>query len=88
MRARLSPECFEYLLKGNFLGQREKALFNGATRTGENYLVEMSDDDADVVRDACGEHLQRVGFDAEYNTTPEGKTLEKLVDLFFVRRSA
>jgi hypothetical protein len=58
-----------------------------AKQTGECYFVEIGDEDADTIRDACGEHLQRVGFDADYNPTPEGEMLEKLVDLFLVRRT-
>jgi hypothetical protein len=87
MQVQLSPGLFEYLLKGNFISQREQSLLMGATRTGESYLIELADDDADVIRDACGEHLQRVGFDADYNPTAEGAMLEQLIDLFLVRRS-
>jgi len=56
-----------------------------ANRSDKDYLVDLSDDDADAIRDACGEHLQRVGFDADYGPTREGRMLEELVDLLLVR---
>ena len=87
MQVRFGPELFEYVLKGDFLGQRERDLFMRALRRGEGYLLEVEADEADAIRDACGEQLQRVGFDADYNPTRDGEMLEKLVDLFLVRQS-
>jgi hypothetical protein len=86
MRVRLSPQLFEYALQGNFLGERERALLMNASRSDQSYVVDLSDDDADAIRDASGEHLQRVGFDGDYRPTLEGRMLEELVDLLQVRQ--
>lgn len=84
MQVRLGPELFEYVLKGNFLGSRERMFFMQAEQRGACYVVEVDAAGADAIRDACGEHLQRIGFDADYKLTPAGEMLEKLVDLFLV----
>ena len=84
MQVRLGPELFEYVLKGNFLEQRGRALLMRAAQRGETYLIEIDADEADAIRDACGEELQRVGFDADYKLTRDGEMLEKLVDLFLI----
>jgi hypothetical protein len=83
MQVRLTSEEFEYLLKCTFLGQAERSLLMKATRTGENYLVDVSVEEADSIRDACGEQLQRAGFDEKYAATTEGAILERLIDKFF-----
>ena len=45
--------------------------------------ISVSSDEANVLRDLCGERLQTHGFDKEYNPTEEGKRLENLVDKLF-----
>ncbi len=45
----------------------------------------LSAEEADDLRDACGEQLQRVGFDQDYSPTKEGKLLEALIDKLLVR---
>jgi len=43
----------------------------------------ISDDDADQLRDLCGERLQTHGFDRNYEPTAEGHRLEALIDTLF-----
>ena len=44
----------------------------------------LSDEEADELRDLCGERLQTHGFDHHYSVTPEGRRLERLIDALFV----
>jgi hypothetical protein len=46
--------------------------------------VELSLEDADQLRDLCGERLQTHGFGADYEVTEEGARLEKLIDELFI----
>jgi hypothetical protein len=84
MKVVLNTRLFEYLLRSSFLSPRERALIMMAAPSEKGYCIEVSDGDADAIRDACGEQLQRVGFGVDYKTTPEGEMLEQLVDAFFV----
>jgi hypothetical protein len=49
------------------------------------YVADVSPEEADSIRDACGEQLQRVGFDEDYKPTKESAVLEALIDTLFVR---
>lgn len=44
----------------------------------------LSDDDADALRDRCGDRLQTHGFDGNYAPTQDGRTLESLIDKLFI----
>lgn len=46
--------------------------------------TELNDDEADELRDLCGERLQTHGFDDKYDPTDEGVKLESLIDKLFV----
>ena len=45
---------------------------------------QLSDDQIDALRDACGERLQVAGFDENYAATTEGAALEDLIDRLFL----
>ena len=85
MRVRLTADEIEYLRNGGFLDEAAKMALMRGTFSGEEYLAELSPDDADAIRDACGEQLQRVGFDQDYKPTKEGATLEGLIDKLLIR---
>jgi hypothetical protein len=53
----------------------------------ENHLViiEVDEDTADELRDWASDELQRKGFDINYELTLEGKILESLIDVFYVK---
>lgn len=38
---------------------------------------------ANRLRNLCGDRLQEIGFDENYDPTPEGKILEDLIDKLF-----
>ena len=84
MNVKLNREEFEYLYQGNFMTHE---LLEKITKAflieNDFYLLEISDEDADTIRDICGEQLQKVGFDGDYNPTREGNILERLIDKFY-----
>ncbi|MFI5334210.1 MAG: hypothetical protein ACHQT8_03465 [Chlamydiales bacterium] len=74
---------YQYLCHAPFLtDDLRKTLFASETHD-DMFLLKISQDQADELRDLCGEQLQLVGFDAKYNPTSEGKLLESLIDKFY-----
>jgi len=71
--------------------ERDVLLSHSETEVLARRLLERSvplflsgtDEDMDLLRDACGELLQRIGFDEEYVPTHEGELLERLIDKLF-----
>lgn len=45
---------------------------------------EISDDQADELRDCCTDRLDEIGFDENYELTTDGEKLEELVDKLFI----
>jgi hypothetical protein len=76
----LTQEEYEFLLNENFLSEY---LIDALKNIDVNYNLNINEDDADSIRDECGEHLQIVGFDKNDNPKPKGIILEKLIDKFF-----
>jgi hypothetical protein len=86
LRVRLTSEEFEYLQSGRLLVESTAdILARGVHLDTGDYILDVSTDQADRLRDAAGEALQRLGFDGNYKPTKEGTLLEGLVDRFFVR---
>lgn len=80
---KLKNEEFNYLNTASFLDEKwRKLLSNAHNKNGKTY-IEISDDNADDLRDQLGEQLQKAGFDLNYNLTKEGVILESLIDLLF-----
>jgi len=48
-------------------------------------VITLTDEEADLLRDKCGELLQEIGFDINYNLTKEGKVLENLIDKLLIK---
>ncbi len=46
--------------------------------------IELTDDEADLLRDLCGERLQTHGFGANYVPNQEGIILEELIDDLYI----
>ncbi len=80
-KIRLSTKEFNFLYKDNLL--RSKFDFVNAKKVGVGYHISITDEEADELRDLCGEQLQIIGFDEKYGLTEEGKILEALIDKFF-----
>lgn len=83
LHVRLSAAEFDYCSKKDVLPGRLRALVGQAVSKESVHMIELSDEDADAIRDCCGDKLQEVGFGTDYELTPEGAILESLVDKFF-----
>src|SRR5512136_2952361 len=84
LRVRLEIKELNYLLNKNLVpAELERKLTSIAKESGENAFLHLTDEEADSLRDACGEQLQRIGFDKDYEPTDEGTILEDLIDKFF-----
>ena len=51
----------------------------------KKYTLILQEDDADLIRDLCGKNLQLYGFDKKYQPTKEGRLLEELIDILYVK---
>jgi hypothetical protein len=67
----------------SFLPINLAKLIESAVRLGSAFKIDLPAEVADEIRDACGEQLQRVGFDERYEPTEAGNIWETLVDKFF-----
>lgn len=83
MRVRFTSSEFEYLRARNLLAG--DAIARAMPVADGGCLIDMATEEADGLRDAVGEELQRVGFDEKYHATAEGSLLEALVDKLLVR---
>jgi len=79
----LNKNEYNYLCRASFLTSRLQALPFLIEHHEDKYLLKISQNQADEIRDLCGEQLQLVGFDEKYELTSEGKILESLIDKFF-----
>lgn len=84
MRITLTKAELDCLSNGDFLADEFLDMISAAEPAGDKFVLSLDEDDADEIRDACGEHLQVVGFDAAYNPTATGQILESLIDKLFV----
>ena len=80
----LNRSEYNYLCQASFLEDKYRKLLFSSNQQDEKYSLKISEDQADEIRDLCGQQLQAVGFDIKYELTSEGKILESLVDKFFV----
>jgi hypothetical protein len=80
----LNQNEFAYLCKASFLPDRFRKLFFSSVRKKKSFLLNISEEQADEIRDLCGDQLQLVGFDERYEPTTEGLILESLMDKFYV----
>jgi len=60
---KLNQDEYNYLCKASFLPDRLRQLFFLTEREENAYMLNISEDQADEIRDLCGEQLQLVGFD-------------------------
>lgn len=54
-------------------------------RESQFVVIEIDEKTADEIRDWASVELQRKGFNLNYELTPEGKILEELIDLFYIK---
>ena len=66
------------------LPEKLRNVADSARRSGHKWLLNISEEDADEIRDLCGDRLVEVGFDERYEPNKAGLLLEGLVDKFFI----
>lgn len=84
LKIELNRNEYYYLCQASFLEDQYRKLLFPSQQQGDMYTLIISEEQADEIRDLCGERLQIAGFDEKYELTQEGKILESLVDKFFV----
>lgn len=65
------------------ISENQQVLVKGNPLPNGKVMVEGDEEAFSTLRECCGEYLLVVGFDQDYNLTPEGKTLEDLIDKFY-----
>lgn len=82
---KLNCDEFFYITSHGFLPNEMVEMINRSyEKKGSNYLLNISEDAADQLRDLFSDQLQVVGFDENYNLTKEGQMIENLIDSFFI----
>jgi hypothetical protein len=84
IKIELNKNEYDYLRYASFLTKNYQNLILSSTQVENGYLLKVSCEEADEIRDLCGEQLQLVGFNKEYNLTLEGAILESLIDKFYI----
>ena len=85
MKTKLSKEEFELLSSGGLPDKLLEKVLQASPQGRGFYILEVSDDEADEIRDYCGEQLLKRGFDENYDPTKAGRLLESLIDKFYVQ---
>ena len=84
-KIKLTISEYNYLLKTAFLSKHLKdELQKSAYPSNNETYLELDEELIDSIRDECGEYLQTIGFDKDYNITKEGELLESLIDKFYL----
>lgn len=82
---KLNNQEFNYLTSSNFLpNELNRMVRSSIEKYDHKYLLVISEEEVDILRDFFGEQLQMEGFDEGYELTKQGEILESLIDKFFV----
>jgi len=80
---RLSGSQVAYLKSARFLEPSLTQIVEAAEALeGDSHIVRVARDVAEQFRAAFTDRLAKVGFDAQYELTDEGRMLEDLIDRF------
>ena len=82
IRIKLNKNEYQYLHRMKFISKSSAIISNPKEK--DILIFECTEDQADEIRDKCGEKLQFVGFNEKYELTEEGILLETLIDKFFI----
>ena len=85
MLIELTDDEQQILLTSVPLPENLRSIVDSARQSGRTWLLDISEDDADEIRDLCGDRLVEVGLDERYEPNKAGLLLEGLVDKFFIR---
>ena len=84
IKIELNKPEYTYLCHAMFIQERHREVLFSAQQINDIHLIIISEDQANEIRDSCGEQLQIAGFDEKYELTSEGEILESLIDKFFI----
>ena len=83
-RIQLSRDQLEYLQCSSFLpAPLVKIVHTWQLKSSDLFFLHISREVAQEFRSIFTERLARVGFDATYALTSEGRMLEELIDCFY-----
>jgi hypothetical protein len=83
MIIKLNKNQFVYL--NDRFSEQEALRLKEARNETQFIILEIDEETADKIRDWASDELQRKGFDKNYELTSEGKMLEELIDLFYLK---
>lgn len=83
MNITLREEEHAFLLTQSSLPSNLLSVIRQAKLNDKSWSLELTEIHADALRDFCGERLQDIGFDENYQTTQAGRILENLIDKFY-----
>lgn len=82
---KLSSNEIDFLCNAGFLDIHQIEFLRGAQASNDtDAVLRITRDLAEEFRDAFTIELAKVGFDANYDLTPEGRVIEDLIDRFYV----
>lgn len=84
MRVKLSSHQKEYLLKSVLNESPLSSVGENITKKNNSYYVDVTEEQADNIRDLCCDKLDIYGYDEDYELSSVGEILEELIDLFYV----
>lgn len=83
MEIKLNKEQYDYLVNNVLKNDKTLLKSEDVEKENEFFIINISPEDADIIRDKCEDNQEINGFDKGYNLTVEGKILEQLIDLFY-----
>ena len=84
VKIKLSRPEYTYLCQAVFIQKKHRETLFSAQQISDVHLLNISEDQANEIRDLCGKQLQIVGFNEKHELTPEGEILDSLLDKFFI----
>ena len=80
MNINLTKNEYNYLLNDSLISNQYK---NSFFKSNNTYHIEITQDDADNLRDALLDKIEIQGFDLNYNLNLEGEILQSLIDKLY-----
>ena len=84
IKIKLSKPEYTYLCLAMFIKKRHKESLFSAQQVNDVHLINISEDQANEIRDLCRKQLQITGFNENHELTPEGEILDSLIDKFVI----
>lgn len=83
MEIKLNKEQHDYLFNNISINDKTLLKSEDVEKKNESFIINISEENADIIRDKCLDVQEKKGFDEDYKLTKEGKILEQLIDLFY-----